>query len=84
MTDWLWELLSDVWRTKQVPQELKNAILIPLHKKQSRKVCENFVVLLCSEFHGKVLSLILLNRLQAIMEPQLPKSQCRSKGPINY
>ena len=38
MMEWLWELLREVWRTKRVPQEWKNAILIPPHKKQSRKV----------------------------------------------
>ena len=36
MVDWLWELLREVWRTKRVPQDWKNVILIPLHKKQSR------------------------------------------------
>ena len=36
MIDWLWELLKEVWRMKQIPQEWKNAILIPLHKKDRK------------------------------------------------
>ena len=65
MVDWLWELLREVWRTKRVPQKWKNAIMFPLQKKQSRKDCALLSV------PGKVLSLILHSRLQAIIEPQL-------------
>ena len=76
MIDWLWELLREVWRTKQVPQEWKNAILTLLHKKQSRKVCDNYHDIVLLSVPGKILSLILLDRLQAIIEPQLLESQC--------
>ena len=59
MVDWFWELLREVWRTKRVPQEWKNAILIPLHKKQSRKDCNNYRGIALLSVPGKVLSLIL-------------------------
>ena len=42
MIDWLWELLKEVWRMKQIPKEWRNAILIPIHKKKDRKVCDNY------------------------------------------
>ena len=29
--DWLAELLEEVWRTRQVPQEWKDATLVSLH-----------------------------------------------------
>ena len=76
MVDWLWELLREVWRTKRVPQDWKNAILIPLHKKQSRKDCNNYRGIALLSVPGKVLSLILHNRLQAVIEPQLLEAQC--------
>ena len=66
MVDWLWELLREVWRTKSVPQEWKNAILIPLHKKRSRKDCNNYRGIALLSVPGKVLSLILHSRLQDI------------------
>ena len=65
MVDWLWELLREVCRTKRVSQKWKNAIMIPLQKKQSRK---DYALL---SVPGKVLSLILHSRLHAIIEPQL-------------
>ena len=76
MVDWLWELLREVWRTKRVPQDWKNAILIPLHKKQSRKDCNNYRGIALLSVPGKVLSLVLHNRLQAVIEPQLLEAQC--------
>ena len=75
MVDWLWELLREVWKTKRVPQEWKNAILIPLHKKRSRKDCNNYRGIALLSVPGKVLSLILHSRLQAIIEPQLLEAQ---------
>ena len=42
MVDWLRGLLREVWSTKQIPQEWKNVILIPLHKKKNRKACDNY------------------------------------------
>ena len=77
MIDWLWdpELLKEVWKTKQVPQEWKNAILIPIHKKKCRKVCDNYRGIALLSIQGKVLSLILHEKLQAIIDPQLLESQ---------
>ena len=76
MIDWLWELLQTVWRTRQVPSEWKSATLVPLHKKKDRKVCDNYRGISLLNVPGKVLALILLERLQPIIEPQLMDTQC--------
>ena len=34
MVDWVTELVQEVWRTRQVPQEWKDAMLVPLFKKK--------------------------------------------------
>ena len=86
MVDWLWELLREMWKTKRVPQEWKNTILIPLHKKRSRKDCNNYRGIALLSVPGKVLSLILHSRLQAIIEPQLLEAQCgfrKGRGTID-
>ena len=45
--DWLAELLEEVWRTRQVPQEWKDATLVSLHKKKDKKICDNYRVCVC-------------------------------------
>lgn len=40
MIDWLMETIQEVWRTGQIPQEWKDATLVPLHKKD-RSECTN-------------------------------------------
>ena len=42
MIDWLVELIQEVWKTRRVSQEWKNATLVPLHKKKDRKECKNY------------------------------------------
>ena len=56
MIDCLWELLKQVWKTKQVPQGWKNAISVPLHKKKDRKVCDNYRGSVLLSIPGKVFS----------------------------
>ena len=76
LVDWLWELLLEVWKTGQVPEEWKRAMLVPLHKKRDRKICDNYRGISLLSVPGKVLSLALLERLQPIIEPQLMEAQC--------
>ena len=35
--DWLTEMLQEVWRTRQVSQEWKDATLVPLHKRKTSR-----------------------------------------------
>ena len=42
LVDWLWELLLEVEKTGQVPEEWKRTMLVPLHKKRDRKICDNY------------------------------------------
>ena len=86
MIDWLMELLQEVWKTRQVPQEWKNATLITIHKKKDRRVCDNYRGVSLLSVPGKVLTLILLERLQVIIESQLMEAQCgfgKGRGTID-
>ena len=76
MIDWLLEILQEVWKTKQVPSEWKKAVLVPLHKKKDRKTCDNYRSISLLSVPGKVLSLVLLDRLETIIDPQFIESQC--------
>ena len=76
MIDWLLEILQEVWRTKQLPSEWKKSVLVPVHKKKDRKVCDNYRGISLLSIPGKVLSLVLLDRLETIIDPQLMEGQC--------
>ena len=77
MIDWVLEILQEVWRTKRIPQEWKKSILVPLHKKRDRKNCNlNYRGISLLSVPGKVLCLVLLDRLQEIINPRLLESQC--------
>ena len=75
IVDWVTELVQEVWRTRKVPQEWKDATLVPLFKKDW-KICDNYRGISLLSVPGKVLALILLDRLQAIIEPHLMEAQC--------
>ena len=76
--DWLTELRQEVWRARQVPLEWKNATLMPPIKKDIKQY-DNYRGISLLSVPGKVLALILLERLQAITDPQLMEAQCRFK-----
>ena len=76
--DWLTEVIQQVWQTGKVPQEWKDATLIPIHKKRARNECDNYRGISLLSVPGKVLALVLLERIermQEIVEPQLLEAQ---------
>ena len=40
--DWLTEVVQQVWQSGKVPQEWKDATLIPVHKKWARNDCDDY------------------------------------------
>ena len=50
---------------------------MPLFKKKDRKICDNYRGISLLSVPGKVLALILLDRLQTIIDPQLMEAQYR-------
>ena len=72
MVDWVPELAQEVWRTRKVPQEWKDTTLVPLFQKKDQKICDLSLL----RVPWKVLTLILLDKLQAIIDPQLMEAQC--------
>ena len=58
-----------VWST-HVPQEWKDATLVPLLKR-TKRICDNYRGVALLSVPSKLLALITLERLQAIVESQL-------------
>ena len=59
-----------------MPQEWKNVTLVPLFKKKDRENCDNYRAIALLSDPKKVLALVLLERLQTIIDPQLMEAQC--------
>ena len=76
LIDWLWELLLEGWKSGKVPEDWKTAKLVPLHKKRDRKICDNYQGISLLSVPSKVMSLVLLEQLESIIEPQLMEAQC--------
>ena len=71
----LYELVCLIWRTEIIPEDLVHALFIMLYKKGSRDDFANYraIGLLCHSY--KVLSVIILRRMQPALEERLPDSQ---------
>ena len=71
----LYELVCLIWRTEVVPDDLVHALFIMLYKKGCRDDFSNYraIGLLCHSY--KVLSVLILRRMQPALEERLPDSQ---------
>ena len=84
--EWIFELLTEIWRERKVPNDWKKSVLVPLHKKKDQTVCDNYRGISLLSVPGKVFCLVLLNRLEHIIDPQLQETQCgfrRGRGTID-
>ena len=71
----LYELVCLIWRTEVIPDDIVHVLFIMLYKKGSRDDFSNYraIGLLCHSY--KVLSVLILRRMQPALEARLPDSQ---------
>ncbi|XP_037776612.1 uncharacterized protein LOC119573458 [Penaeus monodon] len=71
-------LLLDIWEEEAIPSDLRDATVISLYKNEgSRTDCGIHRGISLLSIAGKILALIILNRLvTSISEKNLPESQC--------
>ena len=73
----LHELIVDIWKKEQMPQNWKDAIIVPIFKKGRRKECGNYRGISLLSTAGKILARIILNRIEEKMCTLiLPETQC--------
>lgn len=81
ITDKLHKLIVKVWREERIPKDWQGAIILPIFKKGDKELCENYrgISLLSSAY--KILSKLILNRLQEYTTPIIGDHQAGfSKG----
>ena len=73
----LYNIVSEIWREEKVPQDLKDAKFVQLFKNKGDKSdCNNYRGTSLLNIFSKIVSRIILPRLQALGQRIYPESQC--------
>ena len=59
---WLHEVIAQVWRTESVPQDWRDAVIVPFHKKGDKKSCANYRGISLTDVAAKIFAILLLRR----------------------
>ena len=76
LLEYLVNLFTHVWNSRSVPQDWKDALLIPVPKKGNLSLCDNWRSISLLEVVGKVFAKIIQRRLQVLVEDVVTDSQC--------
>ncbi len=61
---WFKSLFDAIWHEEEVPEDWKNQLLIPLHKKGSHTICDNYRGIALLSTPSKVFTKAILNRMK--------------------
>jgi hypothetical protein len=81
-----YKLINSVWNEKKLPDQCKESIIVPIHKKGHKTDCNNYrgISLLSTSY--KMLSNNLLSRLRLYIDEIIGDHQCgfqRNRSPIS-
>ena len=71
-----YSLICQVWEHGKVPQDWRDAELVPIPKKGDLSCCDNWRGIALLDVVGKVVGRLIQNRLQELAEDVLPESRC--------
>lgn len=72
----MYNVIMDIWKNKKIPVDWREAIIIPLHKKGDKKVLDNYRGISLLNIGYKILSRILLTRVEEQLGPTIGEYQC--------
>ena len=73
---WLKSIFDAIWVTESVPMDWQHQLLVPLHKKGSRTICDNYRGIALLNIPRKVLAKAILNWIKPRAEELLRESPC--------
>ena len=76
LMDYRMDLIQSVWKEGRVPQDWRDAMLIPIPKKGDLSHCDNWRGISLLDTVGKLFAKVIQMRLQSVVEDVLPDSQC--------
>jgi hypothetical protein len=68
-------ICNEIWKQKRIPEEWAKSVIITIPKKGDLADCSNYRTIALLSHVGKVLMMVLLERLKAQMEPHLSEEQ---------
>ena len=74
--EWITKLCVLIWDKEEIPKDWVRQVVIPLHKKGSRLVCDNYRGISLLSVPGKVLCKVLQRRFVDKVDWCLRESQC--------
>ena len=72
------KLIDSIWNKEELPEEWKESIIVPIHKKGDKTDCNNYRGISLLPTVYKILSNILLSRLTPYAEEIIGDHQCGS------
>ena len=70
------KLINFIWNKKELPEEWKESITVPIYKKGDKTDCSNYIGISILSTTHKILSNILLSRLTTYVEESIGDHQC--------
>jgi hypothetical protein len=70
------KLINSIWNKEELPDQWKESIIVPIHRKGDKTNCNNYhgISLLSTSY--KILSNILLSRLNPYIDEIIVDHQC--------
>lgn len=75
LRDQLAQLVRRIWRTRTVPKDWKNSVLVPIFKKGDKTDCRNYRGISLIDVAYKVLEAIILKRVRLSIDRHLRENQ---------
>ena len=71
------DIIQRIWDQEKMPEDFRDALIVVLYNNKGSKAdCENYRVISLLSIAGKIFARIVLNRLIAVSEINLPEAQC--------
>ena len=81
------KLITSIWKKEKLPEEWKESIIVPIHKKGDKTDCNNYRGISLLPTAYKILSNILLSRLTPYTKEIIGDHQCgfrRNRSTIDH
>jgi hypothetical protein len=74
------KLVNSIWNKEDLPEQWKESIILPVHKKGDKTDCNNYLGISLLSTSYKILSTILLSRLSLYIDEIIGDHQCGFRG----